>query len=161
MKEGFKKALDQVDMTYAQIYDIADRIVVSYTGESDCIISNMSKKIENTSNDELREVLFRLSLSAYRLGDIKDKTAFKAEIAKTLRQHKQASSFNESEGTVAVRENKAFIESAEQILVEGLHDLMSSMLKTKLDEIHRVVDTIKMILTTRLSEAKLSSVQAM
>ena len=161
MKEGFQKALDMVDMTYDQLHKIADDMVKSFSEESDTIISNMSKEIENTSNDELREVLFQLSLSAYRLGDIKDKTSFKADIAKTLRQHKYASSFNESEGTVAVRENKAFIESAEQLLVEGLHDLMSSMLKTKLDEIHRVVDTIKMILTTRLSEAKLSQVQAM
>lgn len=150
-----------VDMTYDQLHKIADDMVKSFSEESDTIISNMSKEIENTSNDELREVLFQLSLSAYRLGDIKDKTSFKADIAKTLRQHKYASSFNESEGTVAVRENKAFIESAEQLLVEGLHDLMSSMLRTKLDEIHRVVDTIKMILTTRLSEAKLSQVQVM
>lgn len=161
MKEGFQKALDMVDMTYDQLHKIADDMVKSFSEESDTIISNMSKEIENTSNDELREVLFQLSLSAYRLGDIKDKTSFKADIAKTLRQHKYASSFNESEGTVAVRENKAFIESAEQLLVEGLHDLMSSMLRTKLDEIHRVVDTIKMILTTRLSEAKLSQVQVM
>ena len=161
MKEGFQKALDMVDMTYDQLHKIADDMVKSFSEESDTIISNMSKEIENTSNDELREVLFQLSLRAYRLGDIKDKTSFKADIAKTLRQHKYASSFNESEGTVAVRENKAFIESAEQLLVEGLHDLMSSMLRTKLDEIHRVVDTIKMILTTRLSEAKLSQVQVM
>ena len=161
MKEGFNKALDQVEMTYAQLQEIADKIVRSYSQETDNVIASMTKNIENTSNDELREVLFQLSLGAYRLGDVKDKSSFKADIAKTLRQHKYASSFNESEGTVAVRENKAFIESSEELLVEGLHDLMSSLLKTKLDEIHRVVDTIKMILTTRLSEAKLSSVQAM
>ena len=69
-----------------------------------------------------------------------------------------ASYFNSSEGTVAVRENTATIQSSAEILAEEIYTLVANMLKTKLDEIHRVVNTLQTILMTRMQEAKLTTV---
>jgi hypothetical protein len=57
-----------------------------------------------------------------------------------------------------VRENTATIQSGAEILAEEIYTLVANMLKTKLDEIHRVVNTLQTILMTRMQEAKLSTV---
>jgi Fe2+ or Zn2+ uptake regulation protein len=61
-----------------------------------------------------------------------------------------------SEGTVAVRENCALLGSAEELLAGEIYKLVSQLFKTKLDTVYRLIDTLKIVLTTRLTEAKLS-----
>ena len=39
-------------------------------------------------------------------------------------------------------------------MVELLYELISNLLKTKLDELHRLTDTLKSILMSRMQEAK-------
>ena len=60
------------------------------------------------------------------------------------------------EGTVAVRENNALLGSAEELLAGEIYKLIAQLFKTKLDAIYRMIDTLKTVLTTRLTEAKLS-----
>jgi hypothetical protein len=55
------------------------------------------------------------------------------------------------------RENTATIESSAEILAEEIYTLVANMLKTKLDELHRIVSTLQSVLMTRMQEAKLSS----
>ena len=47
---------------------------------------------------------------------------------------------------------------AEEILAEEIYTLMANTFKVKLDEIHRVVDTLKSVLMSRMQEAKLTTV---
>ena len=45
---------------------------------------------------------------------------------------------------------------SENILVEAVHSMVASALKVKLDEMHRVVDALKTVTMSRMSEAKLT-----
>lgn len=152
------KALENIDITYEDLIGFANEIFTATTSEIDAIITTAYDSIEIMSNDMLRDYMMRLSLKSYSFSEIKEKSAFKATLAETIRKNTYAEMFNKSEGTVAVRENTAIISSGAEILAEEIHSLVSNMLKTKLDEIHRVVSTLQSVLMTRMQEAKLSSV---
>lgn len=152
------KALENIDVTYEDLIGFANEIFTATTSEIDAIIATAYDSIETMSNDMLRDYMMRLSLKSYSFSEIKEKSAFKATLAETIRKNTYAEMFNKSEGTVAVRENTAIISSGAEILAEEIHTLVSNMLKTKLDEIHRVVSTLQSVLMTRMQEAKLSSV---
>ena len=64
--------------------------------------------------------------------------------------------FNEADGAAAVKNNIALIQTSEEIVVQALYESISSQLKTKVDQLHRMVDAIKSILVTRMQEAKLT-----
>lgn len=152
------KALNNVDDTYQDLITIANDIFAETTGEIDEIINSAYTIAESLTNDSIRDLMMKLALKSYSFSEIKEKSAFKAVLAKTLRAEAYADEFNKADGTVGVRENTAIINTSSEILASEIHNLVSNMLKTKLDEIHRVVNTLQTILMTRMQEAKLSTV---
>ena len=158
MNKNLTEAMTNVDVAYDEVIDIANDMISELTSDVDAMMQNAYENIENLSNDAIRELLIRLSLRSYSFSAIKDKSAFKATLAETLRKEAYATQFNGAEGTVAVRENTAILGTSAEVVVEQLYDLTASLFRTKLDEIHRVVDTLKTVLTSRLSEAKLTSI---
>ena len=68
-----------------------------------------------------------------------------------------ARNYIEATGTASAKENEATLNSSSEMVSEALFNLVSSLFKTKSDEIHRVVDTLKSVLMSRNMEAKLTS----
>lgn len=158
MNTNVSKALTSIDVVYDDLIEVANDIFKETTGEVDAIMANAYNNIENMPNDAIRDLLLRLSLKSYTFSEIKEKAAFKAILGEVLRKEVYARNFNGGEGTVAVRENNAILSSGAEIIAEEIYSLVAGMLKTKLDEIHRVVDTLKSVLMSRMQEAKLASV---
>ena len=156
MKRSLQEALDNVDMTYSQLADIANDIINPYVADIDATIKTVTQ-IERLSNDDIRGFLVKLSTQAFQFAEIKEKSAIKAECAEALRKESYAVEFNQSEGSVANRESTATINTSGEILAETVHDLISNLFKTKLDEVHRIVDTLKTVLMSRMQEAKLTT----
>ena len=158
MNKNIKQAMEKVEMTYQEVIGISNDIVDEMTGDITALVESTYSNIENLTNEDIRQLLLRLALRSYSFGEIKDKSAFKAALAETLRKEAYAVQFNSVEGTVAAKENTATINIASEIVVEEIYGLTASLLKTRADEIHRVVDALKSVLTTRLTEAKLTSI---
>ena len=157
MKKELEEALDKVNLTYNNIVEIADSIVSDYTKELDNLISNIDNNIENISNDALRAQMLKLSIKAYRLGDVKERAAIKAECAEILRKEAYAVSFNSAEGSVAAKDNISTLSVSNEIVSECVYDLAANLFKVKLEEVRRLIDTLKTVLMSRLSEMKMSS----
>ena len=149
------KALDNADLVYADLVSIADDIIKQYLWEIDGLIGVATNQ-DNLSNDDIRNLMLKLSLKSYSFSEVKEKSVLKSECAEALRKEKYARKFNETDGTVAFKDNQALIDSTDEILAEAIYGLVASLFKTKSDEIHRVVDTLKSILVSRNMEAKLS-----
>lgn len=158
MNQNVSKALDNIDLTYQELIDIANSICDEITGDLNTMIQTAYDNVENLTNDYIRQLLLRLSLRSYSFAEIKEKSAFKATLGETLRKEAYARNFNQTEGTVAVRENTSIINTSAEILAEEIYTLVANMFKLKLDELHRVVDTLKSVLMSRMQEAKLSTV---
>lgn len=157
MKSNVATALENVDAVYTDLIDIANDVFATTTADLDTILQQAYDDIETMTNDKLRDYMARLSLKAYSFSEVKEKSAFKAALAETIRKQAYAARFNEAAGTVGAKENLAVLNTSAEILADEIHTLISSMLKTKLDEVHRVVNTLQTILMTRMQEAKMVS----
>lgn len=158
MTPNIHNAMTNVDTTYSELIDIANDMLTELTGDIDALLQSAYENIDALSNDAIRDLLIRLSLRSYSFSPIKDKSAFKAALAESLRKEAYAKQFNLTEGTVANRENSAVLNTSAEVVVEKIYDLTADLFKTKLDEIHRVVDTLKTVLNSRLSEARLTNI---
>ena len=158
MNQNVNKALDAIDMTYDELIVISNSVCNDVLGDVNSMIQLAYDNVETLTNDAIRSLLLRLSLRSYSFSEIKEKSAFKATLGETLRKEAYAKSFNQTEGTVAVRENTSIINTAAEILAEEIYTLVANLFKVKLDEIHRVVDTLKSVLMSRMQEAKLTTV---
>lgn len=156
MKSTVQEALDKVEMTYQELNEVANEMTETFFEPVDKIIEELSN-INDLSNDMVRDYMIRLALNSYSLSEIKEKSALKAECAEALRKEKYARSFREAAGSAAIKENEALLNSNEQVIIEALYNLVSSLFKTKLDECHRVVDVLKSVLMSRNAEAKLTT----
>lgn len=161
MNKMVEKSLSVVDMTYDSVIDIANEIIEKVCEDSDKLIQEACDNVENMTNDYIRDLMLKLSLKSYTFSEVKEKSAFKAVIGEMIRKEQYAINFNRSEGTVAVRENIAIIDTSAEFMAEEIYTLVSNMLKTKLYEVHAVISTLQTVLTSRLQEAKLTRVDTM
>ena len=160
MTKELSQAIDNVEITYNEIIDIANESVKELTGDLDELLENVYHGVENLTNDGIREIMLRLSLRAFSFSAIKDKAGLKASLAETLRKEAYAKQFSTLDGSVAAKDTRATLNISEQIIVEQIYNLTASLFKTKLDEVHRTVDTLKTVLMSRLSEAKLTTIES-
>lgn len=156
MRESLKEALNNVEAVYDDVKEIANDLVKEYTSDVANLINYISNNIEHLTNDDIRNLILKLSTKAFNFGDIKEKASIKAEIAEMLKKEKYAEEFNKAEGSVAVRENIGILGTSEQVVTQAVYDLAADLYKIKLDEIRRMIDSLKTVLMSRLSEAKLS-----
>lgn len=157
MAKNLDKAIDNVETTYKDLIEIANDMSSNYFKEVNEMISDLQKKVNTMGNDDIRLAIIHLSLKSFSLGEMKERTALKQEISETLRKEKYAQTFNSTEGSVGVRENTAVLESSEEIVTELIYDYVASAFKTKLDEVHRVVDSLKSILMSKMQELKITN----
>lgn len=157
MKESLEQALNNVELVYDDVKELANDLIKEYTSDITNLINYIADNLENLTNDDLRNLILKLSIKAYSFGDIKEKAGIKAEIAEMLKKEKYATEFNKAEGSVAVRENTSILNISEEVVTQAIYDLVAGMYKVKLDEIRRMIDSLKVVLTSRLSEAKLSA----
>lgn len=156
---GVQKALDNIDLVYDDLVVIANDIFNDALGDINNMINSVYDNIENLSNEDLRTLILKVSLKAYSFSEIKEKSAFKSTLAETLRKEAYAKAFGAAEGTAGARDNIATLNTSSEILAEEVYDLVANLFKVKLDELHRVTDSMKTVLTSRLSEAKLAQVE--
>lgn len=157
MKKELEQALNNVELTYQDIVEIANELVTDYTKDLDTIVKNIENNIESLSNDDIRNLMLKLSIRAYSFGDVKERSAIKAECAEILKKEAYAVSFNSSEGSVAVKDNTSILNISNEIVSECIYNLVASLFKIKLDELRRIIDILKTILMSRLSEMKMST----
>lgn len=157
MAKNLDIALNNVEITYQELIEIANDMSNHFFNEINQLIEYLKNNLYSLGNDEIRTTILNLSLKSFSLSEIKDKTILKQEIAETLRKEKYSQIFNLTDGTVGFKDNTAILESSEQILVELIYDYVASAFKNKVDEIHRIVDSLKTILMSKMQELKITN----
>ena len=127
MEKELEKALNNVELTYQDIVEIANDLVSTYTKDLDLIVKNIENDIESLSNDDIRSLMLKLSIKAYSFGDVKERSAVKAECAEILKKEAYAISFNSSEGSVAVKDNNSVLSISNEIVTECIYNLVTNL----------------------------------
>jgi hypothetical protein len=154
MKIDLQKALDATESTYYELVAIANNIAKDYVSDVNALVADAYDNVDNLTNEALRGLITRISLKSFDLGDVKEKSGLKAECAEALRKEAYAIAFNGADGSVAAKDNSATLSTSSEILVGKIYEVVAALLKTKLDECHRVVAALTTVLTSRMAEAK-------
>lgn len=154
-KKKLQESLEQVEMTYAGLADIAKDMTEPFFKSADDLIKRLDD-IQSLSNEDIRNYMLKLAIGSYSLGEIKEKSALKAECAEVLRKETYAQLYYEAEGTAGNKDTFATLGSSSEVVVEALYRMVSSLFKVKMVEIHQMVDVLKSIMMSRMQEAKLS-----
>ena len=85
MNAQVSKALDNIDVAYDDLIDISNSLCEEILGDINSIMQHAYDNIENLTNEDIRNILLRLSLRSYSFSEIKEKSAFKATLGETLR----------------------------------------------------------------------------
>lgn len=154
--EELDSTMQEVKDTYKSLWKLAESLLKNYTLKIDNLIKPLkSADVEQMTTGQIRQILFNLSITAFDLGELKDKSSWTYELAEIIKDEAFAISYNVSEGSVAQRNNNATITISKENAVSSLYKMISAILKTKLDECHRIVDALKSILISRASDQKL------
>jgi len=156
LREKMIDAMNSVYDIYNDMNSLAKDIVKEYTSPIDILVKQVKEDINNLTNEDIRRLELKLSLLAYDLGELKDKTNIAAEVAEIVQDEAQATAWNTAEGNNEQRKNTALLSVNKEKVVSKLYKLVASQIKTKLDETHRIVDTLKSILISRASDRKLT-----
>ena len=157
MTKDLNKALESVEVTYTQIRDIADSMLAGPFEEPNRIINEIQGNINSMSIDLLRDYILRLQLAVYSLSELRDRSGVKAMCAEAVKKEAYATAYVGQEGTAGVKDSNTTLAISENIVAQCLYDLVASLAKTKVDQLHRMIDSLKSILMSRMQEMKLSN----
>ena len=157
MAKDLNKALESVEITYAQIKDIADGMLTEPFEEPNNVVTFIQNNIESMSIEMLRDSILRLQLAVYSLSELRDRSGIKASCAEAIRKEAYAASYIGQEGTAGVKDSNTTLAISENIVAQCLYDLVASLVKTKVDMCLRLIDSLKSILMSRMQEVKLSA----
>lgn len=158
MDKKLETSLNNVEATYGELVVIANDMLDPIFIPINEIINKVNTSVNAMSIDQIRDYILMLQLKAFEISEIKEKAALKAELAEVLQKEKFAVSFNGLEGSAAAKEKLALVETSAEIVTEALYSLVANLLKTKLDQIHRLVDALKAILMSRMQETKFMNI---
>lgn len=157
MTKELSAALDAVEMTYEQVEEIANNILLNLLTPVNQIAATIKSQIENLSIDSIRYYMLQLQLETFQLSELRDKAAVKAQCAEALKKEAYAKSYLIQEGTQSQKDSSATISISENIVAECLYELVAALVKTKVDHSLRLIDTLKSILMSRMQEAKINN----
>ena len=158
MNIKLQNALQNVEMTYSELVEVANDMTKAITQPVNELVEQINKSINGLSVDQIRDYILRLQLKAFEISETKEKSALKAELADALHKERFAISFNSLEGSAAAKEKLAIVEVSSELIAETLYNLVANLLKTKVDQLHRLVDCLKSILMSRMQEAKFMNI---
>ena len=158
MNAKLENALNNIETTYGELVEIANDMLKPMFSPINDLVGKINATVNALSVDQIRDYILQLQLKAFEISETKEKAALKAELAETLQKEKFAISFNNLEGSAAVKDKLATVENSSEVVAEALYNLVSNLLKTKLDQLHRLVDALKSILVSRMQETKFMNI---
>lgn len=158
MTEKLNIALEKVEINYTELVQIANDILNPMIQPINSLVADLSTNANKLTIDQIRDFILRIQLKAFEISEMKEKSALKADLAVALEKEAFAVSFNGQSGSAAVKEKLALVDTAPEVVTEALYNLIANLLKSKVDQLHRLVDSLKSILMSRMQENKFMNI---
>lgn len=147
-------AKTQVNESYEELSAVVDEIVSKITYELDTQVDKLSAGIDTYSNNDLRDIMTRISVETYFIGITKEQSSLKESCAIALYKESSAKAYAKAVGPNEAKKNQAVIDTVSQQAVSMLYSAVTGILKTKCDEGHRIVSVLNGVLISRAADAK-------
>ena len=83
-KKSIKDALEQVELTYQELVEVANDMVNPFVDPINKLVDNLTN-INDLSTNEIRNFMIDIAINSYRLGEVKEKASLKSELAEAIR----------------------------------------------------------------------------
>jgi len=161
MNAKLENALTNVETTYGDLVELVYKNMLDPVFKPiNDLVNTISSTINALSIEQIRDYILQLQLKAFEISETKEKAALKAELAEAIQKEQYAIKFNGIDGSAAVKDKLATVAVSQEVVAETLYNLISNLLRTKLDQLHRLVDALKSILMSRMQETKFMNIGA-
>lgn len=148
-------AKSQVDEIYKSLIPLVDEVIKKHSRPLDEIVYKIKHDIENLSNKEISSLMIQLGVETYYFGQKKDYASLKQACAEAILKENFAKAYISNTGTAVQRQNQSLLDTINNTAIKLLYDVTSNLMKTKLDEAHRLINILNGVLINRNAEAKL------
>ena len=147
-------AYSETDEVVNNLSEVVGSITRDITAELDSLIAKLRKGVDTFSNSDLREIMACISVETYYIGVAKEQSSLRDACATALYKESVAKAFAAAPGAVETKKQQAVKDTMDKQAVSILYTTVTNLLKTKIDEAHRIVSVINGILMSRASDAK-------
>ena len=151
IKNAKKEVLD----IYKELEPTINSTVKKHSQTIDKIMDSIKSNITTLTNKEIQDYMLQLQIEAYDFAIDKDNSLMKQECAVAVTRTRQASIYNKTDGTQQYRQNQAIEDTIDSQTVQIIYNAVTNQLKSKLDEVHRMINVLSNVLISRNAEAKL------
>lgn len=155
-----KEIQDNVENNSLQIEDIVNAVVAKYTDKLDEYMENIHRVLtvekDELTETELNKILITLCAHSYFINTKQELLGIRADISKMVRDTKYSNEYIISTGTVANRQMLSELAVKEEDVVSVVYDRAYKILKNKSNVVSQTIDSIKKILTVRMSMMELT-----
>lgn len=150
----FEEARNEVKAVASSLAGVVDSVVKPCTAELDKLITKISTGIDKFSNNDLRDLMARISVETYYIGIAKEQSSLRDACANALYKEGMAKVYAATQGAVEAKKQQSIIDTVDKQAVSILYTTVAGLLRTKVDEAHRIVSVINSVLISRAAEAK-------
>lgn len=153
-KAKFKQSSSELKEMTDALKPYVDNIVEKHSKSLDAIINKMKKNMATMTVKELNDTSLELAIETFYFAESRDISLLQQECATALYNMHYADVYTGTDGTQNTKSNMAFLETQENLAVKILFNAVSTRLKTKLDEAHRVWNALNSVIISRNAENK-------
>ena len=162
-KSAIRKNQKIVESDFKELNDIIERIIRPYSkslDESVRVITNALHDINNPpTTSELDYYCMHLSTDIYWASGISEQLGIKDDISKALYKEMYNTVRDNSDGTVADKNTLAELSAQQEYLTSVCYNRAYRIMKAKVDNAQELLQSIKKVLSHRISEESLTRLQ--
>lgn len=153
--------VEHVEKDSSSLDSIIDKVVSESTGALEAYVDNIRKFLENgteeVSLDDLNNMALRVASYLFFLSSHVEKVGLRSSIANIIRDEKYNKCYISIEkGTIADKQAQALEEVKEEELVNIIFDRAYKILKNRYSSAERLNDTLRKIISSKISEMELT-----
>ncbi len=155
-----QKIINEVEDSSDIILDIVNQLVDNYCGPLDKCMLEFKTILDNSSypptDQQLEDMVLRLPNLLYFTGEAVESLGIKSDIAEAIKMELYNEIHLQTEGTVAVRQAAAELETQEQKLVQISYQRAYKKIKLRMEAGYEMLTSIKKVLSRRMIELQLT-----
>ena len=153
-----QEKLEEIQENGYNLQQISYGIIKNYISELDDItqyISSLFKGVDNVETDVLSKLSVRLSSCLYSVSVYLEYAGLQEDYARLVRKEKYQTELTRAVGRVVNKQGIAVLNSIKETLVQNIAESCYKQIKGRLDYGTELLQSIKKILTLRISSSQI------
>ena len=162
-KDNVELVRKRVEKNSAVLTDIVNEITEPYSKDLDNYVKFISRVLADGTNpptdEELEDMCLNLSTKIYFLSGACEQLGLKDDMSKAIKNEIYNMKRDEISGTIADKDAYAELESQQEQITNVCYSRAYKTIKAKLENAQELLQSVKKVMSRRITELELSKVQ--